>query len=501
MKTKTIFKTMALAMLMPAMLLTASCNKNEDITKQEGYQIPVTVNVTREGDDATKATFNDGTKILSFSTGDKLLVNGHDNSVGGAGSFAGILDWVSEGTFSGTITTEEAYTGTVDALFTAAQSSGNVYAILLPAGYEGYGFLEIDGTGYGVSEIQHSTYTLATSKAAGVAQFSLEKATSYSSGFALSPQNAILNFTITGFAASTNVDVSLTGSGYTITKTVTTDSDGKAVFGAGVKDGTDLNNLSLTVGGNAITLVSEEKLLAAGKIYNITKAVTPPTLASVFDDGATVLVKANTKNGFGWYGVTGTYNESTSEYATTKCGSFTPQTVSMTKDGNNLVVFMQSNYNQITITFNTTNNTYRAISTSSLAGAAINTFTTLIVNCVDITSTLTAVPSETITLTGGGMGEHTYSGTNFQVTGNGDDSSITVNKWNNMVISAKSGKTIVDVVFSYEPGNNHLDALTFSSGTFNGSNMVENVNATSLTVGSTHAAGTSFNGVTIFYSE
>jgi hypothetical protein len=231
----------------------------------------------------------------------------------------------------------------------------------------------------------------------------------------------------------------------------------------------------------------------------------PPTLASVFDDGATVLVKANTKSGDPnlWFGVTGTYNESTSEYATTSCGSgslYTPKTVSMTKDGNNLVVFMESNYNQITITFNTTNNTYRAISTSSPAPVAINTFITLIVNGVDITSTLTAVPSETITLTGGSdMGENTYSGTHFQVTGEGD-SSITVNKWKNMVISAKTGKTIVDVVFSYAVDMN-LDALTFSSGTFDGSNMVENVNATSLTVGSTSPAGTRFNGVTIYYSE
>ncbi len=59
---------------------------------------------------------------------------------------------------------------------------------------------------------------------------------------------------------------------------------------------------------------------------------------------------------------------------------------------------------------------------------------------------------------------------------------------------------IVEVVFSYY-SNNNLNALTFSSGTFNGSNMVENVNATSLTVGSTSPAGTRFNGVTIYYSE
>ena len=516
MKTKTIFKALALAMLMPAMVLTTACSNDDNLvnntantenTINKGYALPVTVNVTRQGDAATRATYNESTRKLEFGAGDKLFVWGYADDYDC--EFAGELTWQSGGTFSGTIYTENEWTKTADALFTAA-SNGYVNATLLPAGYGSYGFLTIENNDtedkYDDFISDNNTYTLATSKAAGVEQFSYEEATGYSSGFELEPQNAILNFTITGLAASTSVNVSLTSYAYTITGTVTTDSDGKAVFGAGVEDGTDLNSLTLTVAGNPVTLVSSEKTLEAGKIYNITRAVTPPTLASVFNDGATVLVKANTKSGDPnlWYGVTGTYNESTSEYATTSCGSsslYTPKTVSMTKDGNNLVVFMESNYNQITITFNTTNNTYRAISTSSPAGVAINTFTTLIVNGVDITSTLTAVPSETITLTGGSdMGVNTYSGTHFQVTGEGYEYAITVNPWKNMVISATTGKTIVDVVFSYYQAMN-LNALSFSSGTFNGSNMVENVNATSLTVGSTSPAGTPFNGVTIYYSE
>ena len=518
MKTKNIFKALAFAMLMPAMLLTTACSNEDDAlnntantenTINKGYALPVTVNVTR-GDGATRASYNESTRKLEFSAGDKLFVSGYyDGDYEYV--FAGELDYVpATEKFSGTIYTSKEWTDTADALFTAASANGYVYATLLPAGYGSYGFLTIEDYDtedkYEGSISYNNTYTLATSKAAGVEQFSYEEATGYSSGFELEPQNAILNFTVTGLAASTNVAVSLTSHAYNIIGTVTTDAFGTATFAAGVEGDTDLNSLTLTVAGNPVTLVSSSKTLEAGKIYNITRPVTPPTLASVFNDGATVLVKANTKSGNPnlWYGVTGTYNESTSEYATTSCGSsslYTPKTVSMTKDGNNLVVFMESNYNQITITFNTTNNTYRAISTSSTAGVAINTFTTLIVNGVDITSTLTAVPSETITLTGGSdMGVNTYSGTHFQVTGEGYDYAITVNKSKNMVISATTGKTIVDVVFSYYQAMN-LNALTFSSGTFNGSNMVENVNATSLTVGSTSAAGTPFNGVTIYYSE
>ena len=69
-----------------------------------------------------------------------------------------------------------------------------------------------------------------------------------------------------------------------------------------------------------------------------------------------------------------------------------------------------------------------------------------------------------------------------------------------MTISANNGKTITKVVFQYN-WNGNLDALTFSSGQFDGNATVNNVNATSLTVGSTSAAGTDISGVTIYYSE
>ena len=290
MKTKNIFKTVALAMLMPAMLLTTACSNQDDIANtsnitSKGYALPVTVNVTRGGDATTRATF-DGSK-LNFSDGDKLFVNGGSVSVG---SFAGTLTWQSGGTFSGTIYTSKKWDDTADELFaTAIANSGYTNATLLPNGYGSYGYLSIHNNNTYDDYVEtNETYTCATSKADGVAQFSYEKATTYSSGFALAPQNAILNFTITGLAASTSVNVSLTSTApYNITGTVTTDAFGTATFAAGVEANTDLSDLSLTVDGNAITLVNESKTLTAGKIYNITRSAIPGALFGQFSVSST----------------------------------------------------------------------------------------------------------------------------------------------------------------------------------------------------------------------
>ena len=301
MKTKNIFKAMALAMLMPAMLLTTACSSDDNTaidneqTIKKGFELPVTVNVTRQGDDAAssptnRASYNGTSKKLEFSTGDQLFVWGHDANGGGAGYFAGTLTWQSGGTFSGTISIQNSYTGTIDDLFAAAQTSDYLTANLLPAGYGTYGYLSIMNLGSNEYEKVFNTsgtYTFATSKATGVEQFSLEVADSYSAGFALHPQNAILNFTITGLAASTNVDVALSG-GYNITKTITTDGSGNATFAAGVQNGTDLNGLTLTVGGNAVTLTSSSTPLTKGHIYNITRSAKSAADAAAGDVGRLV---------------------------------------------------------------------------------------------------------------------------------------------------------------------------------------------------------------------
>ena len=306
MNTKNIFKALALAMLMPAMLLTTACSSEDDLTNntvstqpvaKKGYALPVTVDVTRGGDAATRATYDESTKKLSFSTGDQLFVGGNYDDWDKR--FAGTLDYDAEsGKFKGTIYTQDDTYKTYEALF---GNSDYTIATLLPAGYKDHGYLVINTNDpdaqYDDFVEESNEYTLATSKADGVAQFSYEKTYNYNDGFALSPDNAILNFTITGLAASTSVNVSLTSMAYNITGTVTTDASGNATFAAGIMAGLNLQPFSLTVAGNPITIVSSDKVVEEGNIYNITRAVTPPTLAQTMTNaGKTVKVKYNYAN-------------------------------------------------------------------------------------------------------------------------------------------------------------------------------------------------------------
>ena len=283
MKTKTIFKMLAAAMLMPAMLLTTACSNSDDEivntenpTNTKGYALPVTINVTRQGDTTTRATYTDNgnkTGSLSFSTGDKLFVQGSYNE--GNCTFAGMLDYVSDGKFSGTIMTQTEWTGTTEELLSA---DGGASATLLPAGYGKYGYLSIEDEGtYEAILSENPNKAFATSKATAVEQFSWEDDNEYSSGFELTPANAILNFTINGLDASTEVDVSFSYPNYpediVISGKVTTDGDGTATFAIGIIYGNNLKDCTLTVGGLPITLTSSSKTVEAGHIYNISRNV------------------------------------------------------------------------------------------------------------------------------------------------------------------------------------------------------------------------------------
>ena len=282
MNTKTILKTLALAMLMPAMLLTTACSSDDEIVNTEnpantkGYALPVTINVTRQGDATTRATF-DGSK-LSFSTGDKLFVQGfydEDNLY----DFAGVLTWQPGDTFSGIIYLEGPFEGTAEELLSSALGAN---ATLLPAGYGGYGFLGIDKEGTCDASLNlDRTKTFALTKATAVEQFSEESAEEYNNGFALSPERAIVCFTISGLEANKEVAVSFKcnhpwGEEYSwsIDDNVTVDATGVATFAVGMAKYENFTNYSLTVDGNAITLPADKEV-EAGKIYNISRSVAP----------------------------------------------------------------------------------------------------------------------------------------------------------------------------------------------------------------------------------
>ena len=297
MKTKTIFKTLALAMLMPTMLLTTACSSDdneivntENPTNTKGYALPVTVNVTRQGDEGTtRATYNESTGKLSFSAGDKLFVIGEHNA---AGRFAGTLDYDAvSGKFSGTVYTQYSYEGTADELFTDANA---VNGILLPADYGSYGAFSIVGSGYEANVDFDIKKGFAPTKAAAVEQFSMEYAASYSSGFALAPMFAIASFTISGLTANKKVEVSFdTNSAGVISGNVTTNATGVATFALGVSPGYSLKNGTLTVDGNNIALPTKE--VEAGKIYNISRNVYPVALSAVTADylGSVVTTDGN----------------------------------------------------------------------------------------------------------------------------------------------------------------------------------------------------------------
>lgn len=313
MNTNNIFKALALAMLMPAMLLTTACSNDDDAVNNEntaknGYTLPVTINVSRQDDGTTRATYtdnNNGTGTFAFGTGDKLFVWGEDTTEpGGAGKFAGSLTWTSGGTFSGTITTQNEWTSSAHALFTQATSK---HATLLPAGYETPGFISITGTGFDAQPHYDYTKAFTLTKGAAVEQFSLEDTDGYTgSGFVLSPTNSILNFNITGLAASTEVAVVFTNTTPTpddvISKNVTTDGSGNAKFAIAIHQTSpssyDPGDLTLTVGGNAITINSTSKVFVAGHIYNVTRSAsgTPTPAAGQFSVSATKKVTFSSGN-------------------------------------------------------------------------------------------------------------------------------------------------------------------------------------------------------------
>jgi len=131
-----------------------------------------------------------------------------------------------------------------------------------------------------------------TAKKTGVEQLSWETASTYSSGFALAPANAILNFTISGLEAGAK-DVTLSidyGGLYPVTGSVTPNASGVATFAIGVPVGANIKDMdnNLTVGTHNFTLPSSTTF-AAGKIYNITRSAAPAPAATSLSELKTAI--------------------------------------------------------------------------------------------------------------------------------------------------------------------------------------------------------------------
>ena len=291
MNTKNIFKTVALAMLMPAMLLTTACSNQDDIANtsnitNKGYALPVTVNVTRQ-DGATRATF-DGSK-LNFSTGDKLFVKANYSS---AGQFAGLLDYdAGSGKFSGTIYTQSQYTGTVEALLAGASA---LMATLVPDGYGTNGYLSISNAGAynaDLSVVRNKVCALAKKEA--VEQLSFESVDEYNNGFALVPRNGVVCFSISGLAANTAVEVIFKekSADSATPVNVTTDVSGVATFAVGMEN-ENFDDFSLTVDGNAIALPAAMNVVA-GKIYKMSRSAAAAFVTFTYGTNTVKVAKMN----------------------------------------------------------------------------------------------------------------------------------------------------------------------------------------------------------------
>jgi hypothetical protein len=208
----------------------------------------------------------------------------------------------------------------------------------------------------------------------------------------------------------------------------------------------------------------------------------PPTLADVFTDGAVVEVKFNTANDE-WFGVTGTYNAGTSTYSTTKIGSYAPESVSMTKDGNNLVA-SATEFNTITITFNTTVNEYTVDATYDDSGWRMISLKSITVNGTDITSTLTdATPAaSTVTWDFTQLSGYTNlwmgyenGGVTLQGDGNLNFDDCNLDAMGTCTFTAPSGKKFTSIVITVDPYTggyvdiSGFDFDNFATATWSGS--------------------------------
>ena len=494
MKTKKEMKKIThigMAALVAMGMLGTSCNKVEspeietpETQKENIVTLTTTVGFAADG---TKALTAEGVK--TFAAGETMAVIYHNGT-----SF---VKAVSHALEAGDITNEgKNATFTFD--LETPQKSGPVLYIY-PAAMAGETGVDVTklNTQEGTFDALQSKYDLCTN----FGEWDGENLPSLT----LENRLAILAITLKDEAGTSDITSSITGltvGDGTNTYAVTRETGAGPIYVAILPATSATITVNATDGSKNYTKTLTSKTYTASNGYPVSWRMHEVTLADVFTEGAEVNVKVNTANGC-WFNAAGTYSS----------GSYTGVTqtnnvgnegynkgISMTKDGNNLVVWMKNTFNEITITFNTTNNTYTVTAEENEYAYRMTTFNSITINGVDITSLLSEYvpPKETITFSGAGY-DIEFTGTHFKVTVTSvTDGSVQVNNYKNMEISATDGKTITKVVFNYSWKAN-LGNLEFSSGTFDGSATVNNVNASTLTVTSSSPAGTRFSGVTIYY--
>lgn len=139
-------------------------------------------------------------------------------------------------------------------------------------------------------------------------------------------------------------------------------------------------------------------------VINVTMSPYNPTPDEIFTQGTEVCVTINTGHSDETYSIKGTYINGSyqSVVASSSDASHNQQgiTGTMTKNGNNLVVYIHGAFNDATVTFNTDNNNYIESMTSNSSIYSMTSLGSIAVNDVDITSQLTnATTPQEVTIT------------------------------------------------------------------------------------------------------
>ncbi len=180
--------------------------------------------------------------------------------------------------------------------------------------------------------------------------------------------------------ATTSVNKKTTDSAFTNTLTKT--GDGSVTYSIAGDNVATINASTgeVTLSGNAGTATITATVTDSENYTYVTKTATytltvekPTTLADAFVNGAVTKIVAKNNAGTMDYIIEGTFNGSNFENVT-KSGSMTGvmKTATMTKSGNSIIVTIEctiGTYGTITLTFDTTNNTYTVNATGSVPAA------------------------------------------------------------------------------------------------------------------------------------
>lgn len=142
-------------------------------------------------------------------------------------------------------------------------------------------------------------FSSATTKAAAVPQVANANYSTTGSGaktITLTPQNAVLYYTLSGLAKSTAVTVSVSDGTTTVSGSVTTNSSGEASFAVGVAPGGTTKSYMMTKSGDQT--IEFRANLSANKVYNITRSAAGSSdcLSGVFSVASGKTVKFSKGN-------------------------------------------------------------------------------------------------------------------------------------------------------------------------------------------------------------